>query len=463
MRGRVKALVLWLGSHRTAVAAVFAMGIKASGALLTLTIFTLAARAMSADEFGRLAIWFNALSFLAVAAVFGQDTLISRSFGEYAGRGDYAQAWGAYRFGWRMTLLSVAVFGVALLIAAPFVYPDIARSALLAGAFFLLAQTLLHYSSHSSRVAVNFVVSETGREIYWRILLLVVVIWAVLHQGITPTEFFLAAGVGQILSLAVQLFYMRRSYNAHPVARLREDERRSWYARGLSMWQSAMVEAASMYFDVMLIGYFASPAVAGDYFVAARIANIFMMVLTGLNTYSFSHSASLYFSGQIEKLQGILRSLVVVGTTLVAPCLLLIYVFGAQILTIFGERYASVYPTLVVLATACFIMSTCGSASVILLTTGHEKLYSRIITTATAGRIALTAILAANFGSFGAACGWALVNAPLFMILAATCYRSCGVDPSILSVLPYVRAKLRERGLAPMDVATSGKDNPTPS
>ena len=114
MRGRVKALVLWLGSHRTAVSAVFAMGIKASGALLTLTIFTLAARAMSADEFGRLAIWFNALSFLAVAAVFGQDTLISRSFGEYAGRGDYAQAWGAYRFGWRMTLLSVMVFGAAL-------------------------------------------------------------------------------------------------------------------------------------------------------------------------------------------------------------------------------------------------------------------------------------------------------------------------------------------------------------
>lgn len=444
-----------LARHKAAVAAVAAMSIKAGGALLTLAVFTLAARAMSADEFGRLAIWFNAMSFLAVAAVFGQDTLIARNFGEYAGRGDYAQAWGAYRFGWRSTLASAVVFVAGLLVLAPFFYPDIARTALLAGAFYLFTQTALHYSSHSSRVAANIIVSETNRELSWRLVLLVVVIWAVLHQGLTPAEFFCSAAIGQLLSLGAQFYYMRRSFRAHPVPRLCEGGRKQWFTRGFAMWQSAMVEAASLYFDVMLIGYFASPAVAGDYFVAARIANIFLMVLTGLNTYSFSHSANLYFSGQIAKLQDILRTLVVVGTAMVTPVLLLIYVFGAEILTIFGSRYASVYPTLVVLATACFIMSLSGSASVILLTTGHEKLYSRVITYATLVRVALTAILAAAFGAFGAACGWALVNAPMFMALAAICYRSCGVDPSIVSAFTHLRARGRGNDAMPVDAAVT--------
>ncbi len=450
MAGRLKDLAQKARSHQAAISAVIAMGLKGVGALLTLAVFTLAARAMTADDFGRLAIWFNALGFLGIAATFGQDTLIARSFGEYAGKGDYALAWGAYRYGWRWTIASAAIFAFGVVTLAPLFFPGIARTAVLAGAMFLLTQTCLHYSSHSARVAVNFVISETHRELTWRVVLIGVVIWAVVHQGLTPAEFFAAGAVGQILSIGAQLYYMRRAYLRHPVERLREDKRGEWGARARSMWLSAMVEGASLYFDVMLIGYFASPAVAGEYFVAARIANIFLMVQTGLNTYSVSHSANLYFSGQVQKLQDILRSLVVVAAALVTPCLLLIYVFGAQILTIFGERYASVYPTLVTLSTAAYIMCLSGSASIILLTTGHEKLYSRVISFATLARMSLTALLAVKFGAFGAACGWAFVNAPLFAILAAICRRVCGVDPSIVSVLrassrPLPPALLQDR------------------
>ncbi|HEY8160739.1 MAG TPA: lipopolysaccharide biosynthesis protein [Methylocystis sp.] len=437
-----------VAANKAAVGAVLAMGIKASGALLTLAIFTLAARAMTADEFGRLAIWFNALSFLAVAAVFGQDTLIARSYGEYAGKGDYAQAWGAYRFGWLMTIASAIIFAGALLFLAPFFFPCVARTALLAAAFFLLSQTLLHYSSHSTRAIVGFVVSEISREIIWRALLLIVVIWAVLHQGISSAEFFTVAAIGQLLSFAGALYHVRAAYRAHPAEHQRQDERSHWFSRGLAMWQSAVVEAGSAYFDVLLIGFVASPAAAGEFFAAARIANVFIMVLSGLNTYSMAQSANLHFSGQTQKLQDIVRTLVMVSTAMLAPVLLIIYAFGQEILMIFGERFASVYPTLVVLATGCFVMSASGSASVILLTTGHEKIYSRIITAATLGRFALTAILAHFYGSFGAACAFAFVNAPLFMLLSVICKRAIGADTSILSVFSHLRAKAGDRVVA---------------
>ncbi len=155
----------WLRENQAVIASVFAMSIRATGALLTIAVFSLAARGMTADEFGQLAVWFNALSLLAVAAVFGQDTLIARSWGEYSGRGEHGLARRAYRFGWRVTIFSSALFMLGLLLVAPFVDPRIPSAALYAGAAFLLVQTLLHYSSHSSRVLVGFVVSEVNREV----------------------------------------------------------------------------------------------------------------------------------------------------------------------------------------------------------------------------------------------------------------------------------------------------------
>lgn len=435
MRERVIELASRLKSGRVAISAMFAMAIKAGGALLTLVIFTVAARAMSADEFGRLAIWFNVVSFIAVAAVCGQDTLIARSFGEYAGRDEHGLAWGAYRFGWILTIFSGFIFLAALLTIGPALFPKFSLAALAAPAFFLFTQTLLHYSSHSTRVIVNFVVSEISRELIWRSILFVALVWAVLHRGLTPAEFFIAGGLGQIVSLVVALHYVRRAWRPHVAAPIGADHVRLWFSRSFPMWQSAILEGSSLYVDVMLIGYVASPAEAGDYFVAQRIANVFLMVGGGLNTYTFAHSSNLYFSGQVEKLQSILRSLVSVSVTMLAPVLLLIYAFGSALLTIFGARYSADYQTLVVLATGCFIMSVCGSAPIVLLTTGEEKLYSRIIGFATIARISLTALLAWRFGAPGAAFGWALVNAPLHMALAGICRRKIGVDPSVLSII----------------------------
>lgn len=448
MMSRLAGLAQKARSQKDAIGAVVAMSLKGFGALLTIAVFTLAARAMSAGEFGRLAIWFNAMSFLAVAAVFGQETLIARSWGEYNGKGQPGLARAAYRFGWTATIVSALVFTCGVYFLAPLLDRGAPAALALAAALFLFMQTLLHYASHATRVMLSYLISETGREILWRLVLLGVVLWATLGGGLTLQGFFLAAAAGMALSLAFQLRAVWRRFREQPEALVSSaGERRHWFERGFAMWLSAVVEAASQYSDVLLIGYFASPAAAGEYFVAARIANIFLMVQTGLNTYSVSHSASLYFSGKVEKLQQILRSLVIVAAGLVTPCLLLIYFFGAQILTIFGDRYASAYPTLVTLSTAAYIMCLSGSSSVILLTTGHEKLYSRVISLATIVRLCLTAALAAKFGALGAACGWALVNAPLFMALAAVCRRVTGVDPSIASLLrPAARAPTADAG-----------------
>ena len=428
-----------LNRHKAATAAVFAMGVKAGGALLMILIFTLAGRAMSADDFGRLAVWFNAVSLLAVAAVFGQDTLIMRSWGEYTGRGRYDVARSAYRFGWRVTAISALAFGGALLFAARFLYADVSWAMALACAAFLFTQTLLHYSSTSCRALVGFVVSEINRELTWRLVLLGAVAFAIFHGGVTPTQFFFGGVIGMLLSLAVQSLFVRSKLAGGPAAAPDDFDGVGWLTISRSMWLSAIVEAVSQYADVMLVAYFASPADAGAYFVAARIANIFMMVTTGLHTYSMTHCATLFFSNQSRKLQAILRSLAIVSLALLLPALIAIVAVGSDILMILGSRFQSAYPILIVLTLASFAKSVCGPASGILLTTGHERLYSWVVLIATGARLLLTAALASQFGGLGAAAGWAIGNVPLAICLALICRAVCGIDPSVAVIIPFWR------------------------
>lgn len=427
-----------MSRHQAAISGFAVMSLKGTGSLLTLAIFTVAARAMSAHEFGRLAVWFNTMSFLSVAALFGQDTLISRSWGEYSGAGDLGQARGAYRFGWIMTAVSVTIFLVAFWLIAPVIDQDMSKSDVAAAAFFMLMHSLLYYSSQSSRVMVGFIVSETGREIIWRSLLLVVVIWGAVNGGLTQVAFFTAAGIGIVISLAMQLSIVWRRVLSKPT-QPRQDDRRQWLIRSLNMWLSSIVEAASQFADVIVVGYFASAAVAGDYFAAARIASLFLLVGGGINIYAYAHSSKLYFSGQLEKLQHILRSLVVVVTVISTPCLILIVMYGREILMIFGERYVSAYAALVTLSLGAYVMALSGSPSVILLTTGYERVYSRIIVAATIVRMALIAILASTMGPAYVALAWAFVNAPVNIILSIICRTRLGVDPTILSLFSASR------------------------
>src|SRR3954453_852322 len=92
-----------------------ALAIKFTGSILGFAMFALAARSMETHAFGTLAVIFNAMSFLAVIAACGQETLIVRSWDEYCGSDRPALARGALQFSVKLTV--VAAFLVAGVVA----------------------------------------------------------------------------------------------------------------------------------------------------------------------------------------------------------------------------------------------------------------------------------------------------------------------------------------------------------
>jgi O-antigen/teichoic acid export membrane protein len=421
------------------IGAVLSLAMKVSGSVAALVMFALAARSMAVADFGLLVIAFNAVSFLAVLAVLGQDTLILRSWGEFFERAP-GMARGAVLFGLRVTIVGalVAVGGFAVWAGA--IDGRLATADLVAVAAFLFTQTLLHYASSLTRAVRGVFHSEPNRELTWRLPVVVSVGWALFSGGETSiASFFAVAAAGQVAALLFQSIAIGNGLPATIRGARAEYAGGDWTRRSAAMTTAAMAEAANQYADVVLIGALAGPVASAGYFVAARIASVFPMLTSGLHNYSASRIAELYYGGRAHELQRLLARVMILALTLVAVLMGLIAVVGPWLLSLFGAQYRDEYAILMLLAGVSAFTTLMGPGSMMMLTMGHERLYLKLVVGALAVRIAALVALVPSFGILGAAIAVGIAIVPFTGLVAWLCARDTGVDPSALSIVKMRR------------------------
>ncbi len=422
-------------SEHPVVGAVLSLGVKVSGSGVALVMFALAARTMNVADFGLLVIVFNAVSFLAVLAVLGQDTLILRSWGEFF-ECSPALARGAITYGLRVSALG-AILAVSGFVGwATVVDGRLTASDLASVAAFLFTQTLLHYGSSLARAVRGVFLSEPNRELTWRVPLMLSLAWAMFAGGRTSiTSFFAVAAAGQVAALLFQSIVVR---NGMPVT-IRETTAEyatgDWTRRSAAMTTAAMAEAANQYADVVLIGALAGPVASAGYFVAARIAAVFPMVTSGLHSYSASRIAELYYGGRAQELQRLLVRVMMLATALVGVLAAALVFAGPWLLSLFGESYRDEFTILLVLAGVAAFTTLAGPGSTMMLITGQEKLYLKLVVGALAVRITALVVLVPTMGILGAAIAVGIAIAPFAGVVAYLCARDIGVDPSALAIL----------------------------
>ncbi|WP_181708011.1 lipopolysaccharide biosynthesis protein [Chthonobacter rhizosphaerae] len=444
MLARILAAAERVGVHPAMLGALFSLSIKVLGSVMTLFVFAVAARGMSMDDFGYLAVTFNVVAFLAVVGVLGQDTMILRNWAETRGQNDDRASWGAYLFGGRIAIVSGLLFALAFaafcVLHAPYDEAHLLPlptepGTIAAAAAFLFAQVVLHYTSHASRVICGIAVAEPNREITWRLILVVVFVTvAALDPADAVMAFFAAAAFGALIAAAIQTWATLRTIpaairSAPPVVRARE-----WTRRTVGMVSSAGAEAASQYAEVVIVGAVTSPAVSAGYFVVARLANVFPMIGTGLHGYSSSRFSNLYYAGRRAEAQQLLARVMLVAIGLVGLLALVVVFAGKPLLGLFGPTYVEEYPTLLVLSLGTAFAALMGPGPGVMLMTGHELLYSRVLIFSVLGRAAALAVLAPAYGTLGAAVAVVAVSAPLSLGIAIFCRLRVGIDASVFGV-----------------------------
>jgi O-antigen/teichoic acid export membrane protein len=428
-----------------------ALGIKFTGSILGFAMFALAARHMDAAAFGSLAIIFNSMSFLGVMALCGQETLIVRSWDEYCGSHRPALARGALRFGLTI-VLGASLLMVAVVAVTWPIWDRQAPVMLIAAACtFLFAQSLMQFNGQFSRVAAGIFVGDSPREVLWRLLVVIALVTHhVLGSTFTAIEFFFTAAAAMMLSVGLQTWRVSRVLPAAVLQARPQTDVATWLPRSLQMWLSAMLDTANQYLEVIVIGFFLGPAVAALYFVATRITNVFSMIAASMTGYATSRISGLYHTGARNELQQILRSLAVIGAMLAGGAFLVIVFGGKLLLWSFGELYVSSYPALIVLAAGSVFSALTGPAAYLLLLTGNEGAYPRIMAAGLCARFLLIAALAPTFGLMGAAVAWSISAVGLSLALVIACYRLVSIDPSLAgAVWRMLQPTIRPTGSVP--------------
>ncbi len=420
---------------KTAQGALGAFAIKVGSSFLNIAMLTIAARELGPAEFGLFAIWFNAISFLAVIALCGQETLIVRSWSEYIQQRRFDLARGAVSFGIAVCLSAAIVAAVCVAVASLATGWGRSPGLLIAACLFLIVQTLAWFSSNAARTIVGFLFGEGLRET-WRLVVIVgTLALAFAHIHVTTAMMFAMCVIGVSLLVLVQAVAIVRSLPHEVKTAAPASDVAGWSRRSLPMWAAAFLDASSQYLEVVLLGLLLSPVAAGGYFVAARLANIFAMIAGGMANYSASTIASLFFRGRRPELQQSLRTVSLTVAGLVAAGLLVIFVGGDLLLTIFGRTYVDQHAILIVLSIGSAVAALGGPAMYVLLLTGHESLYSRVVVVGLVLRCLALIVFTPLFGAIAAAVAWTASLIATTIALNLVCRRLVGIDPSVLALL----------------------------
>ena len=418
------------------VGSAAALAIKSTGSALGFVMFALCARHMDPASFGSLAVTFNAMSFLAVFALCGQQTLIVRSWDEYIASDRPGYALGAFTFSLRIIVVAVVLTVVAVALGWPLWDRHVAPSLPVAACAFLFAQAFMHFSAQFSRVAAGFVVGELPREILWRLIVIIAIgIYHLHHVDLTATNFFITSAVALLLSLCLQVWFVMRAIPVSVWEAKSETKPTAWISRSSSMWASAVLDTTSQYLEVVVISYVLGPTAAAFCFVATRITAIFPMIAGAITSYAMSRISRLFYAGVKENLRGLLHSLAVISAVLTAGALLAIAVTGKLLLATFGPIYVEVFPALIVLAAGTAATALSGPAAYLLLLTGNERVYPRILACTLLGRFILLAGLGYWFGLMGAVVALGVSSVVMSLTLVLACRRLVGLDPSLLGAV----------------------------
>ena len=200
------------------------------------------------------------------------------------------------------------------------------------------------------------------------------------------------------------------------------------------------MDTTGQYLEVVVIGLFLGPTAAAFYFVATRITNVFAMI-----------------TGQHQRLRDAADQCPVLprcqGRAAGDPALArdhrrdprgrrlrLVIAFGGSCCCGLRRGLSSAYPALLVLTAGASIGALAGPASYVLLLTGNEGAYPRIMGCRLLGRLRAHCGSRALFGLMGAAIAWSISTIVMASVLVIACRRLIGLDPSLLGVILRSRA-----------------------
>jgi O-antigen/teichoic acid export membrane protein len=417
---------------------IWALIIKVTGAALSYIMFVAFARMLPPTEYGYFGVGFNLSILAATICSFGLSTGIMRFWPEYIAQADIASAKGIVQYSFKLLGLGAIAFALLSIVititglATPKLgYAD----APLAIAALAIGSTFADFAASLLRAQGKVIWAMFPRDILWRLAAPATAFLLINQQTIANarTATYICAAV-LFLIVAAQVKKMRVTTAIQAPSSTIKTDVKKWQATLRPLWASAILYAMIQQLDVVMVGTLASPTDAASYFAAQKTASLLGLVMMAGGLVGAPIMSGYYHSQKFRELQKLCNalSIAIAASTLIG--LMILIIFGHQLLGIFDHSFIGAYPVLLILAAGFTIDSLSGPNAYLMQMTGLERPYLKIMAACYAGVLVLQVVLIPIYGGIGAAAASAIGIIAWNISAIRLLRKAKGLDPSVLGL-----------------------------
>lgn len=396
---------------RIARGAVITAGGVSGQRILTTTAEVILARGLGPTAYGVYAFAWRITQLFVALVPFGSVPALQR----YVPAGSGTQRQAVVALAYATTLLVGLVMAVSVWITAPWLNtqtvqeptfpPTMRLFGLLIGALGVIAiaaATFRAIGSARGEVVFNKVLRPAVR-------LLAVV--GALTAGFTVVGVVATIVAATAVLAVVAVIVAVRTTGIVPAAGQLHSEWRRFYNHAVPVAMSSLGKLFQNRIDVLLVGALLSAVPAGIYNAVLVLIAIAWIPLLSFNQLLPPVASDLYASGDIATLNAVYTSVTRLIVTTVVPILVVLGVYGDQLLAVFGPTYVDGYVPLLVYLFGVFVGSAVGATGWLLMMTDHQ--YARMVLDWLLAvlNVILTYAFIVQFELVGAALGTALAIA----------------------------------------------------
>ena len=376
--------------------------------IATLLFNFIVARNYGASATGILSFSINFVKIVSIFVLFGLNISILKYIPEH--RTKYSEK-SARKIYWKsfkiVTVTSIVVFFIILIfsenLASLFDKPHFNTYILISG-FFILPNALYLYHTAVMKAykRINsYALIEIGSHSFKVILLLLITLFYI-NQKVPVIAFYLGPAVGVCLflyNLKDKIFKIENEISK----KIKEVPGKNILLFSLPMFFIAISHTVNNSASIMVLSYYESDANIGILHIAHRLTALIPFMLIAINSVAAPKFSELYAKGDIKALSKLSKqaTLVVFIFSLVVSSIY--FVFGKEILNLFGEEFVSGYLALIIISIGKLINASTGSVGWLLNMTDSQKHYAGIVIFTTLLNISLNFYLIPIYGILGAA------------------------------------------------------------
>ena len=413
-----------------------ALATRVAGVGLGYVVAILISRKLGADGYGTYSIAMAWALLLVVPSRAGLDTAALKFAPIYLERGDYSRLKGFVRFAAACVLVTSAVAGLGVVIAAGLGLTSIPSGASVATAVTILPIAALGLVGALLRAERRIFASQFYEQLLRPALIILLLLGAAaLAVRISASMAVLFGAAGAFVALVLGGVHAVRVL---PLSGSGADysDRRAWLSLGGVLLATTVVQEALNQVDIVMLGYLASAREAGLFAAAWRVASLASFAVAAMTTVSGPLIASSYDKGDLGSLGGIARSTARIGFAASLLICVPLALLGGLILRLFGPEFPAAYPALLVLLLGGLANAFTGAVAYLMTMTGRHSHALVIFAGALAASVILNVLLIPPYSIVGAAIASTVGTIGWNLVMLVYVRRAMGIDASAMALAP---------------------------